>query len=332
MEAEANRSPHLPRNNHAYLHNSILMITPMLSKITEKTPSGKDYLYEVKLDGQRTIAEIKTKKLLLYTRNFQDVTSKYPELSELVKCIQGSAILDGEIVALENGIPSFELLQQRMNLRDIRKLRTIAEEVPVLYYVFDILEWNGKSLLKVPLLERKKILNRILKTTPHVKLLPFFDSSDLILAKASEFGYEGIVAKKKDSFYLPGQRTDLWQKYKFQNTDSFVIAGWTEGGRSKQFGALLIGKYRGKNLIHVGRAGTGFTDKTIELLMELFRKFETSRSPFNEIAEKIPEKVHWLKPQLVAEVKFKEWTKAGTLRAPVYMGLRKDIKATSCRF
>ncbi len=305
----------------------------MLSKITEKPPSGKGYLFEVKLDGQRTIAEIKSKKWLLYTRNFQDVTAKYPELHELPACIKGAgAILDGEIVALEDGIPSFELLQQRMNLRDSRKLRTIAEEVPVLYYVFDILEWNGKSLLKTPLLERKKLLNRVLKPGPRVKLLPFFDSSDLILSKASEFGYEGIVAKKQDSFYLPGQRTDLWQKYKFQNTESFVIAGWTEGGRSKNFGALLLGKYRDKKLISVGRAGTGFTDKTIGLLMELLPQFETRLSPFEKLAEKIPEKVHWLKPRLVAEVKYKELTKAGTLRAPVFMGLRNDVKPETCRF
>ncbi len=305
----------------------------MLSKITEKLPSGKDFLYEVKLDGQRTIAEIHSKQLLLYTRNFQDVTAKYPELTELKQAVRAkSAILDGEIVALENGIPSFELLQQRMSLRDIRKLRTIAEEVPVIYYAFDILEHNGKSLQKIPLLDRKKILSRVVRPSARVKILPVFESKDLIEKKASEFGYEGIVAKKRESFYLPGQRTDLWQKFKFQNTDSFVIAGWTDGGRSQQFGALLLGKYRGKKLVPVGRAGTGFTDKTIAILMKLLSAFEAKRSPFDEAAEKIPEKVHWLKPKLVAEVKFKEWTKAGTLRAPVFLGLRKDLKPSDCRF
>jgi bifunctional non-homologous end joining protein LigD len=309
------------------------MITPMLSKLVEHPPSGKNNFYEVKLDGQRTIAEIKSKRLLLYTRNLQDVTIKYPELHGLPASIQAkSATVDGEIVALENGIPSFQMLQQRMSLRDIRRLRTIAEEVPVVYYAFDLLEWNGKSLLNVPLVERKKILAKVIKPSAHVKLLPFFESRDMILNKARDFGYEGIVAKNKDSFYLPGQRTDLWKKYKFQNTDSFVIAGWTEGGRTKNFGALLLGKYRGKKLIQVGRAGTGFTDKTIALLMDLLPQFEASRSPFDEVTEKIKEKVHWLKPQLVAEVKFKEWTKAKTLRAPVYLGLRKDIKPSTCMF
>ena len=305
----------------------------MLSKLVEHPPLGKNNFYEVKLDGQRTIAEIKAKKLLLYTRNLQDVTVKYPELHGLPENIQGkSAIVDGEIVALENGIPSFQLLQQRMSLRDIRRLRTIAEEVPVVYYVFDLLEWNGKSLLNAPLTERKKILAKILKPSAQVKLLPFFESRDLVLNKAKEFGYEGIVAKNRDSIYLPGQRTDLWQKYKFQHSDSFVIAGWTEGGRTKNFGALLLGKYRSKKLIQVGRAGTGFTDKTIALLMDLLPQFETNRSPFDVVTEKIEEKVHWLKPQLVAEVKFKEWTKAETLRAPVYLGLRNDIKPSACTF
>lgn len=302
------------------------MIEPMLSKLTEDLPSGEDYVYEVKLDGQRTIAEITPRNLKLYTRSFQDVTDKYPELDDLTSSIRAKdAILDGEIVALRDGIPSFELLQQRMNLRDVRKLRTIADEVPVLYYAFDILQLNGKSLLRTPLLERKKILAKIVKTSARVKTLPAFDSRDLIMTKALEFGYEGVVAKKKDSFYLPGQRTDLWQKHKFQNTDSFVVGGWTEGGRSKNFGALLIGQYKDKKLIHVGRAGTGFTEKTIGLLMELFKKFETPRSPFDSLTEKIPEKVHWLKPRFVAEVKFKEWTRAGTLRAPVFIGLREDL-------
>src|SRR5262245_20794580 len=199
------------------------MIEPMLSKLVEHLPARTDYLYEVKLDGQRTIAEIRSGKLLLYTRNFQDVTTKYPELSDIPKSIKAkSLILDGEIVALQDGIPSFELLQQRMNLRDTRKLRTIADEVPVLYYAFDLLELNGKSLLRTPLLKRKELLVRNVKTSAQLKILPTFDSKDLIVEKASEFGYEGVVAKKRDSFYLPGQRTDLWQKYKFQNTESFV--------------------------------------------------------------------------------------------------------------
>ena len=300
----------------------------MLSKITEHLPTSQDYLYEIKLDGQRTIAEVSKSSILLYTRNLQNVTDKYPELEDLKKCLnKKTAILDGEIVALEDGIPSFQLMQQRMSLRDLRAVRRVAQEVPVVYYVFDILELNGKSLLKMPLLERKKLLN-VIKPSESIKVLPYFETSD-IEKKARELGYEGVVAKKRNSAYYPGQRTDLWLKYKFQETDSFVIGGWVEGGRSHDFGSILIGKYKGKKLIHCGRAGTGFNETNIRQLMEAFRKLEITKSPFEQVPS-TSDHLHWLKPKLVAEVKFKEWTNAGIVRAPVFMGLRTDIAPSEC--
>ena len=307
------------------------MIAPMLSKDTEHLPS-RDFLYEIKLDGQRTIAEISKKSLLLYTRNFQNVTSKYPELQSLKSCIKKkSAIVDGEIITLRRGVPSFELLQQRMNLRDLRAIQRAVEEVPVLYYIFDILDLDGKSLLREPLTKRKEILQRSIEPSEEVKILPYFQSSDLIVKKASEFGYEGVVAKKTNSPYYPGQRTDCWQKYKFQKTESFVIGGWIEGGRGLNFGSLLIGQYDEKKLIHCGRAGTGFNDKTIRYLMSEFDKLKSPKSPFEQI-QKTSEVFHWLKPKLVAEVRFKEWTRAGIVRAPVFIGLRPDIKPSDCKW
>ena len=303
----------------------------MLSKITESLPAEKDFIFEIKLDGQRTIAEINKKgELLLYTRNSQKVTEKYPELQVLPKCIDRKpVILDGEIIALQNGIPSFELLQQRMNLRDLRAVRRAVEEVPVFYYLFDILEYGGKSLLKRPLLERKKILNDVVTACDVVKILPHFDSPDFVLQKAQDFGYEGVLAKKSNSFYYPGQRTDLWLKFKFQKTESFVIGGWVEGGRSLQFGSILIGKYDGKNLIHCGRAGTGFDESLIQFLMSQFKKLASIKSPFLQVP-RTTERLHWLKPKLVADVRFKEWTKAGIVRAPVFVGLREDIDPDEC--
>ncbi|MGH9857839.1 MAG: hypothetical protein ACRD4B_08350, partial [Acidobacteriota bacterium] len=279
------------------------MIAPMLSKITETLPAGKDFIFEIKLDGQRTIAETNKKGLLLYTRNSQNVTEKYPELQPLTKCIsRKSAILDGEIIALHNGIPSFELLQQRMNLRDTRAVRRAVEEVPVFYYVFDILECGGKSLLKTPLLQRKKILNEVVTPCAAVKVLPYFDSSDFVLQKAQDFGYEGVVAKKSNSFYYPGQRTELWLKFKFQKVESFVIGGWVEGGRSFGFGSILIGKYDVKKLIHCGRAGTGFDESRIVALMRKYDKLASSKNPFQDVP-RTAERLHWLKPKLVVDVR-----------------------------
>jgi bifunctional non-homologous end joining protein LigD len=300
------------------------MIAPMLAKSRDSLPSSKDYLFEIKLDGQRTIAEVTAKSLQLYTRNFQDVTDKYPELEEMKSNLRTkNAILDGEIVALKNGIPSFELLQQRMNLRNSRALLLAMQRIPVIYYAFDVLKVDGKSLLKTPLIKRKELLNELFVITPHLKILPYFDSRDFTIDKAIEFGYEGVVAKKRSSFYYPGQRTDCWYKQKFQQFASFVICGWLEGGRSKSFGSLLIGQYQGDRLSYAGRVGTGFTDSTIVELMRAFDHLSSKTCPFTK-SVRIPGKVHWLKPTLMAKVKFKEWTNARVLRAPVYMGLSKS--------
>jgi bifunctional non-homologous end joining protein LigD len=307
------------------------MIAPMLSKDTDHLPSGKDFLYEIKLDGQRTIAEINRKGLLLYTRTFQNVTNKYPELQVLKNCLKKkSAIVDGEIVALRGGVPSFELLQQRMNLRDTRAIQKAVAETPILYYIFDILDLDGKSLMREPLTKRKSVLQRSIEACEEIKILPYFESREAILSKAQEFGYEGVVAKKSNSLYYPGQRTDSWQKFKFQQTESFVIGGWIEGGRSQSFGSLLIGQFDGKRLIHRGRAGTGFNDKMIRMLMQKFEKINSTRSPFVQVP-RTNEIIHWLQPKLVAEVRFKEWTNAGIVRAPVFLGLRDDLKPLDCK-
>ena len=224
----------------------------------------------------------------------------------------------------------FRLLQQRMNLREGRAVDIASEQIPVVYYVFDVLYSDGKSLLKMPLVERKKFLHKAVKASETIKILPHFDSRDLIVAAAEKMGYEGVVAKKSNSEYYPGQRTDCWLKYKFQNTESFVIGGWVEGGRSQNFGSLLIGQYEGKRLIHRGRAGTGFNETAIRILMDKFKSLESRESPFVSVP-RTREIIHWLKPKLVADVKFKEWTAAGIARAPVYCGLRPDVKPRDCK-
>ncbi len=308
----------------------VSMIIPMLSKLTDHLPSTGSYLYEIKLDGQRTIAEVTKRSTLLYTRNLRNVTRKYPELTGLPDCLRcKSATLDGEIVALKDGIPSFELLQHRMSLSDARMIAAAAQQIPVLYYVFDLVELDGRSILRMPLQERKRLLARSIRPGEVVKLLPSFDSRDITLRKARAFGYEGVVAKKLDSLYYPGQRTDLWLKQKFQESDSFVIGGWLEGGRSHNFGSLLIGKYQGKNLMFRGRAGTGFNASTISMLMDSFEKLKRAKSPFIDLP-KGPKGTHWLKPKLVADIKFKEVTSAGILRSPVYLGLRPDLRPQDC--
>ena len=294
----------------------------MLAQLKDRLPAGADYLYEIKLDGQRTLAEVTPKRLLLYTRTSQNVTDMYPEFAEmhrLLKC--KSAVIDGEIVALRDGIPSFELLQQRMNLRNRRLVGAAMEKAPVIYYAFDLLEVDGRQLTGLPLIERKQKLAKLLKPSESVKVLPFFESSDLILQKAEEFGYEGLMIKKRNSPYRPGQRSDEWIKFKFLQYDTFLICGWTEGGRVRNFGALVMGKYHGRGkYAHIGQTGTGFTERTIHMLMARFQGLEIPGCPFVK-EPKIAEKVHWLKPVLKAEIKFKEWTNAEMLRSPVFYRL-----------
>lgn len=299
------------------------MLAPMLCKIRSPLPDDKKYLYEVKLDGQRTLAQVSKDSLLLYTRSLQNVTARYPELREICTSIRAKqALFDGEIITLKDGIPSFELLQQRMGLRDMRRLAQVVDQVPVIYYVFDILELDGKSLLKLPLVERKKILEKSIKTGDVIKLLPYFDSLDVV-EKALAYGYEGVVAKKRDAPYLPGQRTDYWLKHKFVQEASFPICGWMEGKRSRTFGALIVGKQQGKELIHAGRVGTGFTEETIRDLLAAFEPFAATKSPFAK-TPKFPEPVHWLKPVFSARVKYTEITSAGILRTPVFLSFGKS--------
>lgn len=294
----------------------------MLAQLKNRLPASSDYVYEIKLDGQRTLIEAGPKTLLLYTRSFQNVTDKYPEFAGFQKQLKcKSAVLDGEIVALQEGVPSFALLQQRMNLRNQRLIVPASENIPVIYYAFDVLEVDGHSLMNLPLVDRRKELTRILKVSDRVKLLPYFESQDVILQKAQEFGYEGLMVKRRNSPYRPGQRTDEWIKFKFEQLGTFLICGWTEGGRVRHFGALVMGKYHGRGkYAHIGQAGTGFTDRAIHLLMTRFAGLEIPDCPFIK-KPKIREKVHWLRPKLKAEIKFKEWTNAEILRSPVFVRL-----------
>lgn len=208
-----------------------------------------------------------------------------------------------------------------MNLRNRRMLAPAVENIPVIYYAFDLLEVDGKSLAGVPLIERKQRLLKMLKPSENVKILPFFDSSELILEKAKEFGYEGLMIKRRASLYRSGQRSDDWIKYKFLKYEKFLICGWTEGGRVRNFGALVMGKFHGRGrYVHIGQVGTGFQDRTIHMLMARFEPLEASKCPFLK-EPKIKEKVHWLKPFLQAEIKFIDWTHAEILRSPVFIRL-----------
>ena len=301
---------------------------PMLAATTEKPFSSPDWFFEPKLDGYRTIAVINEDTVRLLSRNGLDVTEKYtPVAGNLKKQPAAQLVLDGEIIALdEHGKLCFQCLQGFLDSMH-RQSNQVKEKTIILYYVFDILYLDGYSLLDVPLAQRKKLLERILNPSPSVRLLEHFEGDGTSIYRgAIEQGLEGIIAKRKDSLYRPGQRSLDWLKIKSTMSDDFIIGGYTQGTgiRSRTFGALLLGYYDENNrLVSAGHVGTGFDDHSLEYLKKRLEATRTDQCPFTE-KPNLNAPTTWVRPELVAEVKFSEWTRDGKLRAPVFLRLRDD--------
>ena len=294
-------------------------IKPMLAKTGDEPFDGEEWIFEIKFDGYRAIAEVDKKKIKLYSRNGLDFSADYPRVFEALKKLKLHAVLDGEIAALDKqDRPSFQLLQQ------------IADDasIPLVYYVFDLLEWNGKDVKHYPLVERKELLRKIIKSGEVIRY------SDHVEKEGKKFfklivkkDMEGMIAKKRDGIYGPGRRSADWLKIKHHHEQEAIIVGFTEpkGGR-KHFGSLLLAVNEKGKLKYVGGAGTGFNDKTLKELFGKMKPLAMNHSPF---AQRIPANgpITWIKPVLVSNIKFSEWTQGGQMRHPVFLGLRKDKKA-----
>ena len=313
-------------------------VHPMLAETAEKAFDDPAWLFEIKWDGYRAIAFIADGKVKLVSRNQNDLTGKYPELQEISKLLRAkNAVLDGEIVALdEQGRPSFSLMQQRAGFRTgVRKAKPRAD-VAVMYYAFDLLYLDGRDWRKLPLEERKQQLVSLIGPGEALRYSDHFvERGTALLAMAREKGLEGIVAKKRDSVYQERRSAD-WRKIKIRHTIECVIGGYTEPeGSRKHFGSIVLGLYdQQKRLIHVGQAGSGFDEKTLTSLAKVFKPLETKKNPFHGEVEAL-RKVTWLKPKLVAEIEFAEWTLGAEgsgpkLRAPVFLGLRDDKAPEEC--
>ncbi|HEX8331689.1 MAG TPA: DNA ligase D [Segetibacter sp.] len=294
-------------------------IPAMLAKETSKSFSSADWLYEIKWDGYRAIAELNKDDVKLYSRNGNSFLSAYPLVVNELRKLKLNAILDGEIVVLnEEGNPDFQ------------KLQHYAEntQYPIHYYVFDLLEVNGEKLYDLPLIERKQRLEKLLKKSDVVKYSdhvleegePFFEA-----AQAKDL--EGIMAKKIDSQYYPGKRTNEWLKIKHHKSDEAIICGFTSprGGR-KYFGALVLGMMINGKLTYVGHTGSGFDQKGLKEMSALLEPLIQEESPFDERI-KTNQPVTWVKPKLVCELKFTEMTSDGKMRHPIFLRLREDKKA-----
>jgi bifunctional non-homologous end joining protein LigD len=307
----------VPRSRSAY--------EAMLATLAQAIPSGKGWLFEVKWDGYRALAYLEGGEARLVSRNANDLTARFPQVAkELAKAVKTpDCVLDGEICALdENGRPSFSAMQQG------------KPGTPIVYEVFDVLEVEGEPLVALPLVERRKRLEGLLdRRNKTVKLSEVFEDGKALYEAAMQKGLEGVIAKRGDSPYRQGKRTRDWLKVKTHGRQEFVIAGYTkgQGRRSGRFGSLVLGVWRGGELAYVGNCGTGFTDKDIDDLLARLRPLEQKESPF-PVVPKMPKvrkaDVVWVKPELVCEVEFVEWTHDGRLRAPSFQGLRDDKAAS----
>lgn len=306
----------------------------MLATLVEQPFDGKDWIYEIKYDGVRVLARRQGGDVEILGRSGAPVASRYPEIAAaLLKLPCSDYLIDGEIVAPdESGQPSFQRLQARMHLTNPHDIARAGTSVPVTAIFFDALAAEGFDLRKVPLLDRKECLRRILPPLGPVRYGDHVAEHGVrIYEAASAMRLEGIVAKKAASLYVPGRSRD-WLKVKCQRRQEFVVGGWTDPQGSRgHFGALLIGLYRGDSLVYVTRVGSGFDQKLLRTIWERLEAAKRETTPF---AERSPQgrENHWAEPRLVAEVRFTEWTQDGGLRHPTFLGLRDDKKPRECVF
>jgi len=309
---------------------------PMLAQSSASLPTGEAWWFELKLDGIRAIAWGQPAgPVRIYSRRGGRLETAFPEVADALELLarrtNSEFVIDGEIVAATAaGGPSFEDLQPRFNLREPREIARAAKAQPAELHVFDLLWLDGEDLRERPLSERKDRLRALLKSAGHNLRCVTHDvaSGAAMKSLARKEGWEGVVAKRSNSRYHSGRRTPDWLKVKELARQEFVVGGWTEpqGGR-RGFGALVVGYHEGAGADRVlrcaGRVGSGFSDADLDRIKEELVARASESAPFAEVPEDV-EDAHWVRPELVAEVKFQEWTRDGRLRQPVFLGLRGD--------
>ena len=306
-------------------------IRPMLATLGGLPPDTGGWAFEMKWDGVRAIAFVEGGRAQFWSRTGRDVTGSYPELYGLAAAV-GTArvVLDGEVVAFGDGQwPSFEALQQRINISSPAQIERLAAEVPVSYLAFDLLCLDGQPLLDAPYSERRALLDELSLDGRHWQTPPSFTDvagADL-LKVAEQQGLEGVVAKRLTSRYEPGRRSPAWRKVKVRYRQEAVVGGWTrgEGNRAGLIGSLLVGVQGPAGLNYAGHVGTGFTLQTLTMLGQRLEPLRRKTSPF---AVPVPPEharaAIWVEPRLVVDVEFGGWTSADIMRAAAYKGLRND--------
>ena len=302
-------------------------IQPMLATLTDRRFSDPNWLFERKFDGERCLAFRHGSEVRLMSRNRLLISSQYPEIVDALGRQQADDfVLDGEIVAFEGEGTSFHRLQRRMHVSNPSP--SLIRSAPVIYYVFDLPFSDGHDIARVGLRWRKWLLRRVIRFRQPLRFSRHVEGrGEAFYREACADGWEGVIAKRADSPYV-GTRSKDWLKFKCVLEQEFVIGGYTDpqGKRSGFFGALLVGYYEDGQLVYAGKVGTGFDERDLADLTRRLTALEQGQPPFR--GDQLPKKgVHWVRPKLVAEIGFSEWTEDRHLRHPRFLGLREDKSA-----
>jgi bifunctional non-homologous end joining protein LigD len=304
----------------------------MKATSADVVPAGDGWAHEVKWDGMRVLARCASGSTTLASGNNLDATTRFPELGGLGAATGCDVILDGEVIAVDDaGRPDFGLLQRRMHLTTPTEVRRVAAEVPVGLALFDVLWLDGHDLCDLPWSDRRRLLEQLVEPTAVWRVPPWDDDGPGLLAIADAKGLEGIVSKRTDSTYLPGKRTTSWRKIKVRRHQEVVVGGWWpgEGNRSGGLGSLVVGVHDpsapGNPLRFAGKVGTGFSAPVLASYEALFAGLATDTCPFDPPPPRpVSRLARWVRPEVVIEVAYGEWTADGVLRHPSHLGRRLD--------
>jgi len=303
---------------------------PMLATRGTSVPTGPEWTHEVKWDGMRVLVDVHEGAVTVRSRNENDVTAGFPELSGLGSFLGGrDVLLDGELVAFAGGVPTFGALAERIHVRDPRRVAQLARATPVTLLVFDVLRLDGRDVCELPLSERRVLLASLSLGDVHWQTPPAYDDGPMLLEATRQQGLEGVVSKKLASRYVPGRRTTDWLKFPHRDSASYVVGGWRpETESTTRLGAVLVGEPGPDGLRYRGRVGSGIAGKAGQRLLELLTPLLADASPFADEVPAVDAKgTVWVRPEVVVDVASLGFTPGGRLRQPSFAGVRTDLGA-----